>query len=161
MKPTGSGRLQSESGPKTLEELAGRIHRCFLQLEDAGTSDWIQAEAARAFDLYYPQYLDLGGRPFRPVKDWLLDLTTLEERCRGEVLSKPQDSPVRPANGKWSQPMNKGNIKAALGLDSYYLLDKLSKEGVYRIRQDPNNRQHWMIRLDTLDSETRQKLRTT
>ena len=161
MKSTGSDTLRPESEPKTLEELAGRIHRCFLQLENAGTSDWVQAEAARAFDLYYPQYVDLGGKPFRPVKDWLLDLITLEERCRGKVLSKPQDSPFRPANGEWSQPMSKGKIKAALRLDSYYMLDKLSREGVYRIRQDPSSRQRWMIRLDTLDSETRQRFCTT
>lgn len=57
--------------------------------------------------------------------------------------------------------MSKGKIKATLRLQSYYVLDKLSKERVYWIRQDLQNRQRWMIRLDTLDSETRQRFSKT
>jgi hypothetical protein len=161
MKPTVSNRLLPESEPKTLEELAGRIHRYFLRLEDAGTSDWVQAEAARAFELYYPQYLGLGGKPFRPEKNGLLDLITLEERCRGEVPSRLPDSLSRPAKGEWSRPMKKREIVAALGLDTYYALSKLSEKGIYRLRQDQNSRQRWTVRLDTLDAETRERFSRT
>jgi len=157
MKPTASNRLppSSEPDPKTLKELAKQIHLCFLQLENGGTPDWIQAEAARVFDLFYQKYLDLGGGPFPATENWFLDLITLEGQCRGEVTRKPQARRCRPVRGEWSKPMSKSRIKAALGIDSYYRLDKLAEQGVYELKQDPNNRQRWTIRLDTLDPQAR------
>jgi hypothetical protein len=163
MKPQGEGSppSQSEPAPKTLEELADQIHRRFIRFEDVRAPDQVETEAARAFAPYYQKYLGLGGKPFQTTKNWLLDLVTLEQRCRGKVTSQLDGSTQRHMEGEWSQPMSKGKIKAALGLDSYCQLDKLSKEGVYRIRQHAKSRQRWMIRLDTVDSETRQKFRTT
>ena len=162
MKPQGESRLPPDAAPeaKTLAELADQIHRRFIQLEEAEAPDQAEAEAAKAFAPYYQEYLDLGGKPFQPTRDGLLDLVTLEEKCRGKVTSQRGDSTQRRIEGEWSQPMSKGKIKTALGLASYYRLDRLSEEGVYRIRRDPNNRQRWMIRLDTLDSEMRQRFRT-
>jgi len=52
---------------------------------------------------------------------------------------------------------HKSRIKAALGIDSYYRLDKLAERGVYELKQDPNNRQRWTIRLDTLDPQARDR----
>ena len=163
MKPQGEGSppSQSEPAPKTLEELADQIHRRFIRFEDVRAPDQVETEAARAFATHYQTYLDLGGKPFETTKNWLSDLIALEQRCRMKVIWGRGDSTQRPTEGDWSHPMSKGRIKAALGLASYYMLDKLSKKGVYQLRRDPNNRQRWMIRLDTLDSETRQRFGTT
>ena len=163
MKPEGEGGppSQFEPGVKTLEELANQIHHCFIRLEDAEAPDQVEAEAARAFGIYYRKYLDLGGKPFETTKNWLFDLIALEQRCTGEVTSQAADTTQRRMEGEWSQPMSKGRIKGVLRLDSYGQLDKLSKEGVYRIRPAPNSRQRWMIRLDTLDSETRRRFGKT
>ena len=141
MKPTTNGRLRPESEAKSQEELAGQIHRSFLQLENAGTHEWIQAEAARAFGFYYRQYLALGGKPLQSTKNWLEDLILLEERCRGQLPSNSPDSLASSRNGDWSKPMKKAEIREALGLDSYYALSRLAEKGVYQLRQDPNNRQ--------------------
>ena len=85
MKPEGEGGppSQSEPEPRTLEELADQIHHLFIRLENAGAPDQAEAKAARAFATYYQTHLDLGGRPFQPTKNWLWDLVTLEQRCRG------------------------------------------------------------------------------
>lgn len=137
MKPKREGRppRQSEPEPRALEELADQIHGLFIRLEDAGAPDQVEAKAARAFAIYYQKHLELGGRPFQATKNWLFDLVTLEQRCAGEVTSELDNSTQRRVEGEWSQPMSKGKIKAALGLDSYYMLDKLSKERVYWMRQ--------------------------
>ncbi len=160
MKPTTDG-IRPESEAKSLEELAGQIHRSFLRLENAGTHEWIQAETARAFGFYYRQYLSLGGLPFQPTKNRLEDLILLEERCRGQLPSNYPDSLAGPRNGQWSKPMKKAEIREALGLDSYYALSQLAGKGVYQLRQDPTNRQRWTIRLDTLDPETQRRFSST
>jgi hypothetical protein len=160
MKPT-NGRLRSPSPAKGLEGLAGQIHRSFVRLEDAGTPGGIQAEAARAFALHYREYLALGGKPFQSSENGLTDLIILEERCRGRVPARRPERLTSPPNGEWSQPMKKAEIRKALGLDNYYTLSRLVEEGVYRLRQDPKNRQRWAIRLDTLDAETRRRFSKT
>jgi len=159
MKRTESDRPPPESrpDPQALEELAGQIHQRFLQLENTGTPDRVQDEAAKAFDFYHQRYLELGGKPFQTTENYLHDLVTLETQCQGEATPKPPDSRPAPIRGEWSRPMKNTEIREALGLDSYYALSRLAEKGVYQLRQDPNNRQQWMIRLDTLDSETRQR----
>jgi hypothetical protein len=129
-----------------MEELADQIHLCFLQLETGNAPDSVETETARAFDFYYRRYLELGGKPFRLTKNWLGDLVALEERCRGEIQST-LDHPDNAGTGQSSKPMKKAEIREVLGVDSYYILNKLAEEGVYQLRRDPTNRQRWMIRL--------------
>jgi len=156
-KPKSRHKPPAATAAKTLKELADEVHRCFLWLEDAGTPDWVEAKAVKAFNRYYRQYLALGGEPFQPTNNLLQDLIALEAQSRGETPTAIQPNRIAPANGEWSQPMSKSRIKAALGIDSYYQLDKLAGQGVYELKQDPNNRQRWTIRLDTLDPQARER----
>jgi len=156
-KPKSRHQPPAANEAKTLKELANEVHRFFLWLEDAGTLDSSKAQGVRTFNLYYRQYLTLGGQPFQPTNNLLQDLIALEERCRGEMPSTIRRNLIAPAKGEWSQPMSKSRIKAALGIDSYYRLDKLAERGVYELKQDPNNRQRWTIRLDTLDPQARDR----
>jgi len=160
-KPKSTHQPPTVTTAKTFKELADEVHRCFLWLENAGTPDCIEAQGMEAFHLYYRQYLALGGQPFQPTNNLLWDLIALEERCRGEMPSSIRDNPIATAKGEWSQPMTKSRTKAALGIDSYYQLDKLAEQGLYELKQDPNNRQRWTIRLDTLDPQARERFQQT
>ncbi len=134
---------QSDPGPKSLAELADQIHRRFIQLEDAEAPHQAEVQAAIIFASCYCEYLAPRGRPFPATKNWLLDLLTLEEKCRGKVPAQLDGSLPKGVQGEWSQPMSKTKIKAALGLPSFYMLDTLAKESVYTIRQSSNSYAPW------------------
>jgi hypothetical protein len=60
-----------------------------------------------------------------------------------------------PPEGEWSKPMSKSKMMAALGIDSYKTFNAWTKDKKIK---PAGNRQTFTIRLDVLDTKTRQKL---
>ncbi len=68
---------------------------------------------------------------------------------------KKDEKTKSPPDGEWSKPMSKSKMMNALNIDSYKTFNAWAKD---KEMKPAGNRQTFTIRLDVLDSATRQKL---